>query len=399
MLKKISAILVIGFLVAYPAISLASTTDGTIDSTYKYAWGENIGWLNFGNEGGDIHVTDNGLTGYAWSANYGWINLDPTTSGVANDGEGDLSGYAWGENLGWIDFANVSIDDDGQFTGTATGTISGVVTFDCTNCDVRTDWRPASTRSGGGTSRKYPPADTSITINNYAATTSSTSVTLNLAATNATQMIIANSADFAGASWETFATTKNWTLTDGDGQKTVYTQFKNTYGQSGIVSDSITLATPSQPGGGTTPPPTPPANNSEEGDDQQIEEPQTYAAGSLVKAPEFATVYYIGDDAKRHIFPDEHVYFSHYSDFSQVLTIPLTDLQQYPLGANMTYKPGSLVKLTTDPKVYRVDTPNILRWIVSEEVFYALGYNFSLVHDLSDAYWLDYTVGPDITSY
>src|SRR5437867_2687672 len=76
--------------------SSAQATDGTIDSTFKYAWGENIGWLNFGTTGGNIKVTDAALSGYIWSENFGWINLNPTFGGVTNNGSGVLSGYAWG---------------------------------------------------------------------------------------------------------------------------------------------------------------------------------------------------------------------------------------------------------------------------------------------------------------
>jgi len=80
--------------------------------------------------------------GQAWNANYGWINLTPTQSGVRNNGAGSLSGYAWGANLGWVSFSGVTIDSNGQFTGTATGDYSGDITFDCTYCNVVTTWRP-----------------------------------------------------------------------------------------------------------------------------------------------------------------------------------------------------------------------------------------------------------------
>lgn len=142
-----------------PASSQASITDGTIDATHKYAWGENTGWINFGTTEGNVHVTDGGLTGYAWVPNYGWINLNPTLGGVLNDSEGTLSGNAWGENLGWIDFTGVIIDDGGYFTGYATNPIAGQISFSCLNgissCamgefKVRTDWRPLRTRGGGG---------------------------------------------------------------------------------------------------------------------------------------------------------------------------------------------------------------------------------------------------------
>ena len=151
--KSLCAVFMLLFLLF--ALSLrvpvfASTTDGTIDTTNKYAWGENVGWINFGNTNGNIHVTDSAITGYAWIANYGWVNMAPTNSGVTNDAEGNLSGYAWGEKTGWIDFENVAINSSGVFTGTASGTVTGTISFTCANCSVVTDWRPASTRGDGG---------------------------------------------------------------------------------------------------------------------------------------------------------------------------------------------------------------------------------------------------------
>ncbi len=115
---------------------------GTILSTNKYAWSNNVGYINFEN----VTVGDSTLGGHAWSANKGFINFSPAQGGVLNNGTGNLSGSAWGEQLGWIDFDNVSINSStGQFSGTATGTLVGTITFDCPNyCDVQTDWRPVS---------------------------------------------------------------------------------------------------------------------------------------------------------------------------------------------------------------------------------------------------------------
>src|SRR3989338_4117442 len=140
---------------------LASETNGTIDSTYKYAFGENIGWLNFGCDNCNVYVTDTELSGFAWSKQYGWINLNPTSSGVKNNAEGALSGFAWSPNLGWIDFSQVVIDSFGEFIGHATiESDNSSINFNCSNgnsCSqadfkVKTDWRQARTRtptSGG----------------------------------------------------------------------------------------------------------------------------------------------------------------------------------------------------------------------------------------------------------
>jgi hypothetical protein len=90
-----------------------------------------------------------------WSDNYGWINLSPSsTTYVANDGNGTLSGFAWGEQIGWIDFTGVTIDANGNFLGFASTTHQGKISFNCSNTascansdfKVATDWRPYSVR-------------------------------------------------------------------------------------------------------------------------------------------------------------------------------------------------------------------------------------------------------------
>ncbi len=54
----------------------ASSTDGTIDSTSRYAYMESGSWIDFGNTQGNVHVTDTVLTGYVWSSEFGWISLN-----------------------------------------------------------------------------------------------------------------------------------------------------------------------------------------------------------------------------------------------------------------------------------------------------------------------------------
>ncbi|MFA5128313.1 MAG: hypothetical protein WC457_04985 [Patescibacteria group bacterium] len=154
--------------VGEPLAVFASTSDGTIDENYKYVWGENLGWINFACENCNVHVTDSVITGYAWSRQYGWIDLSPTNAGVTNDGAGNLGGYAWSGALGWINFSGVVIDASGKFTGIAgtTDTNVGQINFGCVYCDVRTDWRPVSTRgsSGGSSGTIYWPATSSVVV-------------------------------------------------------------------------------------------------------------------------------------------------------------------------------------------------------------------------------------------
>lgn len=175
------------FLISGVNYTFASTTDGTVDTTNRYAYMESGSWIDFGSTQGNVHITDSALTGYAWSAEYGWISLNCSNDSscstidykVANDSSGTLSGYAWSETAGWIDFkptnGGVTIDSSGVFSGRAWGDQIGWITFNCSSDNscgtidykVSTDWRPSSSRtttvttqssgsfSSGGSSRRY----------------------------------------------------------------------------------------------------------------------------------------------------------------------------------------------------------------------------------------------------
>ncbi|MDD2934868.1 MAG: carboxypeptidase-like regulatory domain-containing protein [Candidatus Pacebacteria bacterium] len=155
------------FLISFGGDALASSTSGVVDPIYKYAWSENVGWLNFGTSEGNIVVSDSGLTGYFWGENIGWVSLNCSNDNscssvdyaVENDGYGNLSGYAWSENTGWInfnpDYGGVTIDTSGNFSGYAYSESTGWIVFNCITTDscssvdykIKTDWRPISARS------------------------------------------------------------------------------------------------------------------------------------------------------------------------------------------------------------------------------------------------------------
>lgn len=147
-------VLLLCLLASAPSV-YASTTNGFVDTAHKYAWSTVGGFVNFAPSNSTITITDSSLSGYAWSANSGWINFAPSGSGVTNNGNGTLGGFAWDSSQGWVSFIGVTIDSSGRFHGKAVGA-NETITFDCANCDVRTDWRPASSRitssssSGGG---------------------------------------------------------------------------------------------------------------------------------------------------------------------------------------------------------------------------------------------------------
>ncbi|MEI8229509.1 MAG: hypothetical protein WCG83_00020 [Candidatus Peregrinibacteria bacterium] len=166
-LLLISPFLLLAFsILCATSIAVASTTDGTINAVNRYAWSENIGWIDFGASQGAVHVTDSALTGYAWNETTGWISLNCSNDTscatvdytVTNTSAGVLGGNAWGENVGWIQFAptngGVTIDASGNFSGYAWGENVGWIVFNCSNqtsCaavdyKVATDWIPLSAR-------------------------------------------------------------------------------------------------------------------------------------------------------------------------------------------------------------------------------------------------------------
>jgi len=124
-------------------------------------------------------------------------------------------------------------------------------------------------------------------------------------------------------------------------------------------------------------------------------------AGDLIKKDGLSAVYYLGDDGKRYVFPNESTYKSWYSDFSGVVTVSSDELASYPLGANVVVRPGTkLVKITTDPKVYTVEPNGSLRWIQTEADATALyGANWAQrVIDVSDAFFTNYVIGTPLAS-
>jgi|GEM_PF-4670300 len=86
------------------------------------------------------------------------------------------------------------------------------------------------------------PSVTSFSINNGAAATTSRNVSLNNSCSGSpTEYMASESSSFSGASWQTYSTAPSFTLSSGNGTKTVYFKVKNATGESSTASDTITL--------------------------------------------------------------------------------------------------------------------------------------------------------------
>lgn len=104
---------------------------------------------------------------------------------------------------------------------------------------------------GGGKSGdegKAPPTEPAapvelsptLTINSGALKTSSQTVTLTLGANSATDMLITQTADCGGGSWEPFAATKSWSLATSNALNTVFYKARRGASESACVSATIT---------------------------------------------------------------------------------------------------------------------------------------------------------------
>lgn len=123
----------------------------------------------------------------------------------------------------------------------------------------------------------------------------------------------------------------------------------------------------------------------------------TLEDGDLIKGSQPA-VYYFKEN-KRFAFPNEQIFFSWFNGFSGIKVINDTQLQDIPLSGNLTFRPGKvLLKVQTDPKVYAIDSGNVLRWIQTEDLAKLLYGNdwAHQVKDVSDALFMDYEVGQPI---
>ena len=128
--------------------------------------------------------------------------------------------------------------------------------------------------------------------------------------------------------------------------------------------------------------------------------PATAAGLELVKSKDFGTVYYIDSRGVRHPFPNEITYQSWYgNDFSKVVTVSSEVLANYPLGRNITIRPGTyLVKIRTAPQVYLIEQGGVLRELQNESIAESLfGEDWSKrVVDIPDVFFGDYSIGEKV---
>ncbi len=137
-------------------------------------------------------------------------------------------------------------------------------------------------------------------------------------------------------------------------------------------------------------------NNKEEKNDNKTNE--AWTTGRWIKTRDSSTVYLVDTNNDRHAYPNQDIWRSYFDkDFSFVEIVSKEELASYKLSKNVPYNKGTLIKISTIPKVYLVEDNNTIRWIKTENTAKRLyGNSWSkLIHDLPDALFGDYKMGSD----
>jgi hypothetical protein len=87
-----------------------------------YVWSQDLGWIDFSNNGEaeavEVDLDSGSVSGLAYALNTrGYVDFTSYNSNVVWDSEsGTLSGYGWSEDLGWVDFSGalLSLAETGQ---------------------------------------------------------------------------------------------------------------------------------------------------------------------------------------------------------------------------------------------------------------------------------------------
>ena len=148
----------------YPTCSGGGgTVTGPIDSLYKWAWNDTVGWIDFS----PVVVISTNLT--KWGTIYGdssyiavdcattppnSTNICSTSNFTVSDNSNNLAGWAWHDTYGWISFCGnssggsstwdgtkwvcpgtvtyqVTVDSSGNFHGFAWNDLLGWISFNC----------------------------------------------------------------------------------------------------------------------------------------------------------------------------------------------------------------------------------------------------------------------------
>ena len=133
--------------------------------------------------------------------------------------------------------------------------------------------------------------------------------------------------------------------------------------------------------------------------EKKADDSSDYTEGRWIRIDGHPAVYFLDASNVRHAYPTQSVWESYFgTDFSKVEKVLATEMANYTLGKNVTFKIGTLMKLPTVPKVYKVESEGVIRWVMNEFVARAyFGVDWAdKVRAIPDSFFTDYTEGTDI---
>ena len=112
-----------------------------------------------------------------------------------------------------------------------------------------------------------------------------------------------------------------------------------------------------------------------------------------IKLASVSAVYYLDSKQVHHAYPTQGVWESYYGKtFGFVEVISDEEMASYTLGPNVAFKYGTLMKIPSVNKVYKVGAGGAIYWIKTEDSAKNLyGANWaSMVRDLPESFFSDY---------
>ena len=239
-----------------------------------------------------------------------------------------------------------------------------------------------------------------ISINKGLKTIQSRNVVLYFNVKDVTSMAVSNGKDFENAAFIPYTASMPWELSEGEGEKIVYVRFRTAGGATADVSDSIIYKKAL------------PVPSVVVSDESEATPTCALTPGRVYKSPGSRAVYQIFENGTvdgntapcvKKYFSNATIYFTYYDSWSAVRVVsesrlaqvPADDVPFMPLGPSYDLPSGSLVKATTDPRVFVV-LEHTRRWIVSEAVFSALEYTWGWIEDVSEELLEKYEEGDPI---
>lgn len=126
---------------------------------------------------------------------------------------------------------------------------------------------------------------------------------------------------------------------------------------------------------------------------EKISTTGSHLNGALIKTQLAPEVYLLDGGKKRHI-PSVEIFSSRYN-WSEILVISDSEMSNYAAGDRIDFRPGSLIRASTQPQVY-VITDTTKRHISSATVFVYLGYHWDRIILTSATELNNYTTGESL---